>query len=129
VTDEAVDPVVLDSLRRLGERSGRDVFGELSRLFLTTAAAHVATAVQLLAADDFDELAKVAHGLKGSSSVIGGRRVAAAASALEAAALGRGSRTAECARTALDQVLREMEVFRRAALTLTPHPHPERRSP
>jgi hypothetical protein len=35
--EAVLDPAVVDSLRQLGERSGRDVLGELTGLFLSTA--------------------------------------------------------------------------------------------
>jgi HPt (histidine-containing phosphotransfer) domain-containing protein len=90
----ALDLDVVASLRRLGARTGRDVLGELTSLYLTTAETQLETARRLLAAGDFGDLARTAHALKGSGSVIGGRRVSAAAAALEETALeadGTGS--------------------------------------
>lgn len=111
-----LDPAVLDSLRRLGERSGRDVLGELSGLYLSTATAQVRTAADLLRTRDLPELARIAHALKGSSSVIGARRAAASALALEdccgLTASGLGGASVESARTALAVFADELERFR-----------------
>jgi HPt (histidine-containing phosphotransfer) domain-containing protein len=116
-----LDPAVADSLRRLGERSGRDVFGELTALFLSTADTQLDTAHELLARGNFGELARVAHALKGSSSVIGGRRVAAAAAALESTAVDAPPEGAEdCTRSALRRFAEELELFRRAVQSTTP---------
>jgi HPt (histidine-containing phosphotransfer) domain-containing protein len=115
-----IDPAVADSLRRLGERSGRDVFGELTTLFLSTADTQLDTAHELLARGDYGELARVAHALKGSSSVIGGRRVAAAAAALESTAVEAQPEGAEdCTRSALRRFTEELELFRRAVRSTT----------
>jgi HPt (histidine-containing phosphotransfer) domain-containing protein len=108
-----IDPAVVDSLRRLGQRSGRNVFAELTNLFLSTAETQVATAWALVGEGDYAQLARVAHSLKGSSSVIGGRRVAAAAADLEELAVGGADRSAEEAtRAALRHVIAELEQFR-----------------
>lgn len=112
-----VDPAVVDSLRRLGERSGRDVLGELTELFSSTADAQILTAWEHLEAGDHAQLARVAHSLKGSSSVIGGRHVAAAAAELEELATGSpaGDPDREAAtRAALTAVVAELERYRLA---------------
>ncbi|HSP36473.1 MAG TPA: Hpt domain-containing protein [Frankiaceae bacterium] len=111
-----IDPDVIDSLRGLGQRSGRNVLAELTSLFLTTADGQVNAARALLARGDVGELARVAHSLKGSGSVIGARRIAAAAAALEVvctdgdATPGALSR----ARDGFTRVLAELELFRSA---------------
>lgn len=116
-----LDPAVVDSLRRLGSRTGRDVLAELTDLFLTTADGQIATAQQLVREAELPELARVAHALKGSASVIGGRRVAAAAADLETTCLtGVGSAAGdEAARTALDRCIAELEQLRSAVQELT----------
>jgi HPt (histidine-containing phosphotransfer) domain-containing protein len=115
-----IDPAVVVSLRRLGERSGRNVFRELTTLFLSTADSQVRAAQSLLGQRDFAELARLAHGLKGSSSVMGGLRMSAAATALEAT-VGRtdgDGDVADCARAALARLTRELESFRSAVQKL-----------
>jgi HPt (histidine-containing phosphotransfer) domain-containing protein len=123
-----IDPAVVESLRRLGERTGRDLFRELTTLFLSAADTQVGTARQLLARGDFAELARVAHGLKGSSSVIGGRRVAAAAAALESTvAPGSAAPTGvvtsatdgDSVGAALRRCTDELELFRTAVRELS----------
>jgi HPt (histidine-containing phosphotransfer) domain-containing protein len=118
--EPAIDPAVVDSLRRLGDRSGRDVLGELTALFLHTADVQVAQAHELVARADLAELARVAHALKGSSSVIGGRRVASAAAALELACHPSDQSPGDvgCARVALQRFVSELEAFRSAVLGL-----------
>jgi HPt (histidine-containing phosphotransfer) domain-containing protein len=113
----AIDLDVVASLRRLGDRTGRDVLGELTTLFLSTAETQLATARQLLAAGDLPDLARTAHALKGSGSVIGGRRVAAAAAALETTVLAAdraGDRTNPELPSALERFAEELERFRAA---------------
>ncbi len=118
VEADVIDPAVVESLRRLGSRSGRDVLGELTALFLSTAEGQVATASELLDRSDLPELARIAHALKGSASVIGARRVSAAASALEHTCGSpersvAGGSVAEC-RAALTRFVEELETFRGA---------------
>lgn len=122
--DAPIDPAVVDSLRRLGLRSGRDVLRELTDLFLSTADAQVATARQLLDCGNLAELARVAHALKGSGSVIGGRRVAAAAAALEVASAPHdgSSGNLRYAREAFTSFLGELELFREAVRRLHSSP-------
>lgn len=108
-----IDGAVVESLRVLGARSGRDVLGELTVLYLSTADAQVETARTLLDAGDLGELARVAHALKGSSSVIGARCAAVAAAELEDSTNG-----AQASDWAAEQALRrfvsELERFRAA---------------
>lgn len=127
-----LDPAVVASLRRLGLRSGRNVLDELTGLFLTTADGQVHTAEQLLGRLGLPELARVAHALKGSASVIGGRRMAAAAAALETLCLSAVERAESAAdsaaaverglegsiRAALNAFRSELELFRRAVADL-----------
>ena len=119
---DVIDPAVVESLRRLGTRSGRDVLGELTALFLTTADAQVGTAGDLLDRADLPELARIAHALKGSASVIGARRVSAAASSLEHSCGSpersrAGGSVAEC-RVALARFVDELDAFRQAVSAL-----------
>lgn len=121
--DAAVlDPAVVESLRRLGDRSGRDVLRELTALFLSTADGQVAAAAELLDRSDLPGLARIAHALKGSAGVIGARRVAAASAALEQTC-GHPERTVaggsvDEARAALTRFVGELEEFRRAVAAL-----------
>jgi two-component system sensor histidine kinase EvgS len=122
--EAVLDPAVVDSLRQLGERSGRDVLGDLTGLFLSTADAQVGVANELLDRADLPELARIAHSLKGSGGVIGARRLSAAAAALEQTC-GRpdrsvaGGSVAE-SRAALARFVDELEVFRCAVAALDP---------
>jgi HPt (histidine-containing phosphotransfer) domain-containing protein len=120
-SEPPLDPAVVDSLRRLGARSGRDVLRELTDLFLTTADAQAEVARQLLGRFELPELARVAHALKGSASVIGGRQVAAAAAALEATCFAPDgtSSSEESVRVALTRFLDELELLRTAIRELT----------
>ncbi len=118
VEADAIDPAVVESLRRLGSRSGRDVLGELTALFLSTAESQVATASELLDRSDLPELARIAHALKGSASVIGARRVSAAGVGPRAHLRVperpvAGGSVAEC-RAALTRLVEELEAFRGA---------------
>jgi HPt (histidine-containing phosphotransfer) domain-containing protein len=119
-----LDPAVVDSLRRLGVRSGRDVLAELTALFLSTADSQLEAAQQLVDRSGRDELARVAHSLKGSASVIGGRRMSAAASALEAVSLSLADVPGAdlAVRRALDRFRDELELFRGAVQELSDQP-------
>jgi HPt (histidine-containing phosphotransfer) domain-containing protein len=119
--DAPLDPSVVDSLRRLGARSGRDVLTELTDLFLSTAYGQVDVGKQLLDRFELPELARVAHALKGSASVIGGRRAAAAAAQLETTCFApNGTSSSEDAvRAAWAHFLAELELLRGAISELT----------
>lgn len=112
---------MVDSLCRLGARSGRDVLRELTDLFLSTADSQVRTAHELLDRVELPELARVAHALKGSASVIGGRRVSAAAAALESTCFAPDGASGgqEAVRAALAHFLCELELLRTAIAEVT----------
>jgi len=78
-----LDPSRLDSLRRLGELSGKPLLREIVESFLAEAPRRLARLKQALARGDADDLAFVAHSLKGSSGQIGAQRVAALSFELE----------------------------------------------
>jgi HPt (histidine-containing phosphotransfer) domain-containing protein len=69
---------------------------ELARLFETESAAALAGLRAAMANEDGDDVARAAHGLKGSSSTLGAVRVSALAADLERA--GRAARLAEASR-------------------------------
>jgi PAS domain S-box-containing protein len=69
---------------------------ELARLFTKEAAGALAGLRAALASEDGDDVARAAHGLKGSSSTLGAVRVSALAADIERA--GRAERLADAAR-------------------------------
>ena len=84
---DVLDASVVASLRRLGQRAGRDVFRELTGLFLETSTEALSNIHRNVREGDLTEVARIAHSVKGSSSVIGGYRMASVAADLEEIAL------------------------------------------
>ncbi|MCB1057098.1 MAG: response regulator, partial [Acidobacteria bacterium] len=71
-----VDPEVLDKLRRLQARTGRDVLGQLIEIFEAEGPRRVRVLHEALLAGDMSSLAFAAHALKGSGGTLGARRLA-----------------------------------------------------
>jgi signal transduction histidine kinase/CheY-like chemotaxis protein/HPt (histidine-containing phosphotransfer) domain-containing protein len=67
----AVDPQALDRLRRLGERTGDDVFGGMIASFLSGCREQIAAVERAVAAADAGALAEAVHSLVGTSAAIG----------------------------------------------------------
>jgi signal transduction histidine kinase/DNA-binding response OmpR family regulator len=80
---QPLDPSRLDSLRRLGDLSGKPLLREIVDSFLTETPRRLGRMKEALARLDGDELAFVAHSLKGSSAQLGAQRVAALSFELE----------------------------------------------
>jgi HPt (histidine-containing phosphotransfer) domain-containing protein len=121
----AIDLDVVASLRQLGARTGRDVLGELTGMFVSTATAQLETAWRQLAVDELEDVARTAHALKGSGSVIGGRRIAAAAATLEQVVLAAqraGGRASLDIETALRRLGDELDHFQEALRDLPATP-------
>jgi len=78
-----LDPERLDSLRRLGELAGKPLLREIVGSFLLETPRRVARMREALGRTDAEDLAFVAHSLKGSSGQIGAVRVAALSFELE----------------------------------------------
>jgi signal transduction histidine kinase/CheY-like chemotaxis protein/HPt (histidine-containing phosphotransfer) domain-containing protein len=78
-----LDPARLDSLRRLGELAGKPLLREIVGSFLAETPRRVARMREALDRTDAEDLAFVAHSLKGSSGQIGALRVAALSFELE----------------------------------------------
>lgn len=87
-------PVLL-AMRELQEPGERDVVEELLEAFLADLAVHVASLQRARAAGDYPLMARIAHRVRGSASVIGATQLLAAASALDACArMGGGEAVA-----------------------------------
>jgi CheY-like chemotaxis protein len=80
---QPLDASRLDSLRRLGDLSGKPLLREIVDSFLSETPRRLGRMKEALARLDGDELAFVAHSLKGSSSQLGAQRVAALSFELE----------------------------------------------
>jgi CheY-like chemotaxis protein/HPt (histidine-containing phosphotransfer) domain-containing protein len=78
-----LDPARLESLRRLGEMTGQPLAREIVDNFLSETPRRLERMREALARGDAEELAFVAHSLKGSSGQIGALRVAALSGELE----------------------------------------------
>jgi signal transduction histidine kinase/ligand-binding sensor domain-containing protein/HPt (histidine-containing phosphotransfer) domain-containing protein/ActR/RegA family two-component response regulator len=82
-TEAPLDPARLDSLRQLGELAGRPLVREIVDSFLAEAPKRLGRMKEALDRHDAQDLAFVAHSLKGSSGQIGALRIAALSFELE----------------------------------------------
>ena len=80
-----LDAVVVERLRRLGEATGEELFGQLTSLFLAAAVTHVAGLRAALAAHDPAGVAWSAHALRGAGASLGAKELARLCAALETA--------------------------------------------
>jgi HPt (histidine-containing phosphotransfer) domain-containing protein len=84
VTLEVVmDREVIDDLRRLGEPTGDEFLADIVGQFITDTELLLLDLRSAIAIDDAPVVARIAHGIKGSSDQLGGRRLALACSRLE----------------------------------------------
>ncbi|MHB8384742.1 MAG: Hpt domain-containing protein [Candidatus Binataceae bacterium] len=102
--DDGLDHEVIADLKDVGADPGDDVIPVLLGMFFQELPKRI-TAIRVLAhAPDFSELARAAHRMKGSSALIGARRLAGICGALESI----GDRIA--APEAMDDLLAALEV-------------------
>jgi signal transduction histidine kinase/DNA-binding NarL/FixJ family response regulator len=78
-----IDPSYLDSLRQLGELSGKPILQEIVAHYLAETPRRLERMRQALLRSDAEELNFVAHSLKGSSAQIGAVRLASLSAELE----------------------------------------------
>ncbi len=81
--DDGLDHGVIADLREIGCDSADDVIGVLLRMFFEEMPNRLAAIGNFSRTADFTELARAAHRMKGSSAVIGARRLAGICGALE----------------------------------------------
>jgi signal transduction histidine kinase/DNA-binding NarL/FixJ family response regulator len=86
-----IDEATWGRLARLEETSGKGLRRELAELFVESLAGHRSRLVVALDSGSADEIAAVAHGVKGSAGNLGGRRAQNAAEALETTARRQGA--------------------------------------
>ncbi|HEX6163256.1 MAG TPA: Hpt domain-containing protein [Vicinamibacterales bacterium] len=79
----ALDPAVLDSLRKLTSPGEPDVLAEVLKLFLDEVPARVERLRNAWADGNIEEVHRSAHSLKGSAGNIGARRLHAVCSKLD----------------------------------------------
>jgi signal transduction histidine kinase/CheY-like chemotaxis protein/HPt (histidine-containing phosphotransfer) domain-containing protein len=82
-TPSLLDPSYLESLRRLGELTGKPLVREIVESYLAETPRRLERIREALRREDIQELVLVAHSLKGSSAQLGVNRVAAASAELE----------------------------------------------
>ncbi|MEY2447015.1 MAG: two-component system, sensor histidine kinase and response regulator [Acidimicrobiaceae bacterium] len=95
VVEPTIDVTVLDQLRMLGNDSDQNFFEELVRQFLLDAEPLLVELRESFEARDSVAVSRVAHTIKGSSSQLGGRRLASSAEQLESLAASVGLSDAE----------------------------------
>jgi two-component system, sensor histidine kinase and response regulator len=84
VTLEVVmDREVVDELRLLGEPTGDEFLADIVGQFVTDTELRLLDLRSAIEIDDAPVVARIAHGIKGSSDQLGGRRLALACSRLE----------------------------------------------
>ena len=81
-----LDPGTVEQLRRLGERSGRELLQEMGAIFLRETPKRLSELRKALDAQDASKAGFLVHSLKGSSGSLGALGLAAVCSELEMAA-------------------------------------------
>ena len=79
----ALDPQVIDELRRLGSSIGEDLVGELTELFVGSAETRISALRTAALAHDDDGVVCGAHALRGSAAGIGAKALAQLCATLE----------------------------------------------
>ena len=102
----ALDPAVLDTLRRLTPPGEPDVLTEVLTLFLDEVPLRVERLRNAWAAGNIEEVRRAAHSLKGSAGNIGARRLHAICSQLDE--VGR-SRELDGAAALVDELAAEFD--------------------
>ncbi|GIV95785.1 MAG: hypothetical protein KatS3mg057_0442 [Herpetosiphonaceae bacterium] len=109
-TADAVDRSILEELRRFQIAGEPDLIAELIMIFIVEAPAQLAAARQSIVQGASDNLQRLAHTLKSSSSSLGARRLAALCAELEQKAR---SEALDSAVPLLERVEQEFERVRR----------------
>lgn len=81
--DDGLDHGVIADLKEIGGDPADDVIGVLLRMFFAEMPGRLTAIGNSSRAADFAELARAAHRMKGSSALIGARRLAGICGALE----------------------------------------------
>jgi len=81
--DTTIDFAALDELRVLGKAAEQDLVGEVIDQFVRETELSLAVLRDALEAGDAVAVRRIAHGIKGSGSQVGGRRLAASCGRLE----------------------------------------------
>jgi CheY-like chemotaxis protein len=76
ISDEVLDPDVIERLERLGEATGEDLMAQLTILFLVDADLHLAAIRDGLAAQDVAKVIRSAHTFSGASGNVGASQLA-----------------------------------------------------
>ena len=105
IASPSLDLAPLDSLRRLEQLTGRCILDEVVNTFLAETPSRLERLRQALDQGDAQDLAFVAHSLKGSSAQLGALRLAALSSNLEKSGRSAQLNTAAGLLTELEQEL------------------------
>lgn len=113
MTTPALDPAVLDKLRRLNQAGQPDLVGDVLKLFLADAAPRIAAISSAIGARDAATLHREAHTLKGAASNIGATELQAVCDQLESIGAGGSvdgaTRFMQELRDAYDRVKQEID--------------------
>ena len=88
MSDPALDPTVIETLRQLSEPGGPDVVEEVFQIFLTETPARLADIDEAISIGNLTQVHRLAHSLKGSAGNIGARAMFAACRELDDEARG-----------------------------------------
>jgi len=81
--DDAIDPAALDNLQKMRRPGGPDLLGKVIELFLTDTPPRLAALRDTATHGSAQDVARMAHTLKGSSANLGARRLVALCAELE----------------------------------------------
>ncbi len=84
--DSSIDFTVLDDIRRMDDEDGGSLTGELISLYLEDSLAQMKALKESISSQSAEEIKRMSHTLRGSSSYLGATRLAAQCARLEEAA-------------------------------------------
>ncbi len=98
----ALDAATLEELRRLGEVRGKDLLGDVVRLFLDSAPRRLAELYAAAASDNFTAAYEAAHGLKSAAANLGATAMSTQCAMLEQVAAAKDRTQLAAAVTAIE---------------------------
>ena len=116
----ALDPAVLDTLRKLTSPGEPDVLAEVLKLFLEEVPPRIERLRNARAAGNIEEMMRAAHSLKGSAGNIGAKELHRICGQLDELGRSRNLEAAGPLVTALDAEFAKVEIEIRRLLSAAP---------